>query len=162
MGFKVTTTGLVVPFRSNRRGICSSVVRCRFKASVFHEKDRRSFIIWNIQERHCPPLYIDAPAQLDMHPSHFSTVCAPPLCTRGTNRVLSFVHLYSERDKAIFSALGPARVQLDPCGRRRQRRPWKTLLSLNLMLSVPSPSCNISWSCPIKRINDFNIPALKA
>lgn len=133
----LSTTKLVAPFRSNRRGICSSVVVFPFKAPAFYEKDWRSFIIWNIQERHCPPS-TQTHAQLDMHPSHFSNIHPPPLSTRGTNRVLSFVRLYSERDKAIFSALCPARVQLDPCGRRLQRRPP----SFNLIL--PSSSCNIS------------------
>ncbi len=52
---KLTTTRLVVPFRTNRRGIGSFVALCRFKASVFHEKNRRLFIIWNIQERYSPP-----------------------------------------------------------------------------------------------------------
>lgn len=48
-------------------------------------------------------------------------------------------------DKAIFSVLGPARVQPEPCGRRQQRGPWnkKHPPSFNLILNVPS-SCNIS------------------
>lgn len=62
---------------------------------------------YGIFKRGTAPLYTDAHAQLDMHPSHFSIICPPPLSTRGTNRVLSFVRLYIKRDKAIFSALGP-------------------------------------------------------
>lgn len=113
----------VVPFRSSRREY-APLLFFVISRPLFSMKGTDACSSYGISKRGtAPPLYTDAQAQLDMLPSHFSIISTPPLNAQGTNRVLSFVRLYSERDKAIFSVLGSARVQPDPCGRRQQKRP---------------------------------------
>lgn len=81
--------------------------------AVFHEKNRRSFIIWNIKERHCPLLYTHT--QLDMDPSYFSIILPLSAHEEQTGFCLLFVYIVKET-KLFSQSLAPHEPSLTPVG----------------------------------------------
>lgn len=103
---------------SGWRGVDYALFGFNFKASVSHEKDWRSFIIWNIQERSCPRPHKDAHTQLNMRPSHFSIVRpTSSQYTRNKQRSVFCSSLCKLKETKLFSQPpAPYESSLTPVG----------------------------------------------